>query len=279
MQEQRKVVDVISELAEDGVSVEQMTQQTERSLTAVTNALVRWLRCSGQTDVTAWVKPEVANPVRAARKRETPPTMTQLANDLQIELWQIQVVAAADWNAAHPVAELPDVPIQTDGGPDVTAMLAARWSMPLLVRATGLHPATLEDRVAEFLAAQTEPDATPWLTDDEIAQVSTLLDGPSPYFNLRRAQARGETTRGKVAIVRALRGQWQPKPPPSPGQRRGKHGKTWSRAEDMVLRAGLKAGMAHEELAEALERSEQAVLLRAAYLTPTTAPNSKPVGV
>ena len=47
----------------------------------------------------------------------------------------------------------------------------------------------------------------------------------------------------------------------------------------MVLRAGLKAGMAHEELAEALERSEQAVLLRAAYLTPTTAPNSKPVGV
>ncbi len=258
--------EAIADLADAGVSVADMQAQTGKSLGAVTNALIRWLRWTGRVDVSPWLMPECAAQIATALGRNPPPSMAQVAAELQVPMWAIRLVAAATWNAAHPVAELPDVPLGPDGAVDLPQMLAARWPMPHLVRATGLHASTLEARIAQCLAAQPEPDASPWLTEAEIAFVSELLDGPGAFHALRRAQARGETTRGKVAIVLALRGQWQAdrkKPQPA---RAAHHGKAWSHAEDVVVRAGHRTGTPLDDLAAALQRSPEAVLHRALHL-------------
>lgn len=266
METQAQRMAAIADLAMAGASVEELQTRTGKGLGAVTSTLIRWVRCTGRTDVAPWVEPEHAARVAEMLGCDPRPTLTQIAADVQVPMWAVQLVAAAVWNAGHPVANLPQVPIGADGNADLARMLVDRWPMANLVRATGLHTSTLEARIAQFLAAQPEPDVSPWLTEPEIARVSALLDGASAFHTVRRAQARGETTRGKVAMVLALRGQWQPRPPTLRQPKLAHHGKAWSRAEDVVVRAAQAAGMALGDLAQALERSPEAVLHRAQHL-------------
>ncbi len=256
----------LEQAAAQGASLAALEAVTGKSAAAVLAALLRWLRRSGQTDVTPWVVPADVAAITAALAQPQPPSLTQLAATLQVPLGALRLVAAARWNASHPVPPLPPVPRDEAGQVLLPALLAARWSLPLLVRATGLHPATLEARIAAYLAAQPEPDAAPWLADDEVAAIAALLDGPSPWHALRRAMARGETTRGKVAIVLALRGQWRPPPTGKQPPRSVNHGKAWSRAADIVVRAGHDNGTPLAALAQTLGRSSEAVLARAQHL-------------
>ncbi len=277
MENETKLAKQVAEMAAVGTPVAEMAAQTGKSASAVVQALLRWLRRTGRTDTAPWVAPDEAAAIADALQREAPPTMTQLANELQVSLAAVRLVAAALWNAAHPIGDLAPTPRPANGVIDLPALLAARLSMPQLVRATGLHPATLELHIAAFLASQPEPDAAPWLTDAELGHVNALLDGPNAWFNLRRAQARSETTRGKVAIAMALRGQWQPRPvgkrPPLPAH----HGKAWSHAEDVLVRSGHAAPTPLGELATALARSPEAVLVRARHLDLLAAQAAWPV--
>ena len=266
MKNETKLAKQVAKMAAEGTTVAAMAAQTGKPTGAVVQALLRWLRRTGRTDAAPWVAPEEAATIASALEREAPPTLTQLADELQVSLAAVRLVAATRWNAAHPIGEQAVAPLTPNGAIDLPALLMARLSMPQLVRATGLHPATLEMHIAAFLAAQPEPDAAPWLTNAEISQVNALLDGPNAWFNLRRAQARSETTRGKVAIALALRGQWQPRPagkrPPLPAH----HGKAWSHAEDGIVRSGHAETTTLAELATALARSPEAVLVRARHL-------------
>lgn len=276
MRVKTNVNEQIAALASQRLTMAELCARLEASESVVAASLVRWLRLTGQTDVAAWLNPAVQAQIDARLAGEAPLTMTQLAEELAVPLWAIQLAVAARWNAAHPLAALAEVPRTAAGEPDLTAMLAARWTVPELVRATGLHPATLEMHVAAFLAAQANPDAAPWLSDAEVAQVSALLDGPGAYHALRRAQARGETTRGKVAIVRALRGQWQPV---AKGERVAtpeRHGRPWSRAEDLVVRSGCETATPLPGLATALARSAVAIRTRALHLGVLTEASDHP---
>ena len=94
MQVKQSLVERVAELAEEGVSVAAIVEKTGHGENAVAGALVRWLRCSGRVDVTPWVDAQLRARVEAARTREPQPTMTQLATELQIPLWTIQVLQA-----------------------------------------------------------------------------------------------------------------------------------------------------------------------------------------
>ena len=266
MQVQMATDTKIAQCADQGLPLAAMQVQTGKSETAVTAALLRWLRRTGRQDISPWVQPTLAAQIATALEAPKPPTMTQLAADLQLPLWAIRLTAAARWNALHPVQTLPAVPLGADGTPDLARLLADRWPLPALVRATGLHPSTLQGHIAQFLAGQPQPDAAPWLTDSEVARVNALLDGPNPWHTLRRAQARGETTRGQLAIVLALRGQWRPRPVGKRVPLAANHGKAWSRAEDVVVGASWQAQTPLEALSAALARSPEAVLVRARHL-------------
>lgn len=256
-------------LVQRRASLEEMQEKTGKSQGALVTWLTRWLRRTGGVDVTAWLAPELADAIRGGLSREPLPSMQQLAGELGILVWPVRLVAAAQWNQAHAVAQLP-APL--DGAFELEALLAQRWSLPELVRATGLHPATLEGHIAAYLAAQTQPDASAWLSDAEVARVSALLDGPNAWHNLRRAQARGETTRGQVAMVLALRGQWKgpmrDRREPLPKR----NGRPWAGSEDVVVGAAYATDTPLAALARALQRTPGAVLVRAVHLGLLTAP-------
>ena len=250
------------ELASHRANLLEMQEKTGKSLDAVVSWLTRWLRWNGGVDVSAWVAPELAQAIAEGLSREPPPSMKQLAAELGVGTAPVRLVATALWNRNHPVAHAQN--LQRDV--EVDDLLAQRLSLAELVRATGLSPSTIEGHIAAYLAAQPQPDATPWLDDAQVAHISSLLDGPSSWHNLRRAQARSEVTRGQVAIVLALRGQWQVRARKS-GQPLPSHtGKPWSRGEDVVLGAAFAAGTDVAALAQALSRTPRAVLLRAVHL-------------
>lgn len=251
-------------LAQAGRSLDGMAAATGQSEVRVARVLVQWLRQAGRTDAVPWVTPEQADAIAAALTVQ--PTLGAVAAAVQVPMWMVQCVVAVRWNAEHPVAGPMETPLDRDGVPDLDAMLTARWPMPMLVRATGLQPSTLEPRIAAFLASQPEPDASPWLEEATVTRISGLLDQSGSYFALRQAQARGEFSRGQVAIVRAVRGEWRA---PLTGPRESRpprQGKIWTRAEDAVLREAVLRPSSLEVVAAALGRSTVAVEQRARRL-------------
>ena len=207
-------------------SVAQMAEVLGCGQTTVGRLLTRWVRQTGTVDISPWVDATTQQVLTDALDGEAPPTATQLAQTHGVAMWQVALVHAVRWNARFPAVDRPDVPKLASGAPDLDALCHDRWTLPQMVRATGLHPGTLELHVAAFLAAQPSPDPSPWLEDAQLAKIEALLDGPNAFYAIRRAQARSEVSRGQVAIVRATRGQWQPRadftrpaaaaPPPVP---------------------------------------------------------------
>jgi hypothetical protein len=263
------------ELAERGANLLEMQEKTGKSLDAVVTWLTRWLRWTGTVDVSAWVEQDLQLAIAVGLSREPPPAMKQLAAELAIGTAPIRLVATALWNRNHPVAYGQNLQREFE----LDDLLAQRMSLAELVRATGLSPTTVEGYIAAYLAAQPEPDATPWLEEAQVTHISALLDGPNSWHNLRRAQARSEVTRGQVAMVLALRGQWQ-----ASGRKAGeplpaRTGKPWSRGEDVVLGAAFAMGTGLAAVAQALSRTPGAVLLRAVHLEllPNAEPQAWPV--
>lgn len=198
---------LIAELAGQGKPLGELARAIESSEETACTHLLRWLRQTGRVDVSPWVPQSAQRHWQAGQEHSHTAYISSLrAAGRMEEAQQLRIFQVSLWNAAH--AELPPgpVPLDKQGQPDRGAMLAADWTLPQLVRATGLAPGTLHSQVATWLRETGATDTSPWVAAERRQVIEGLLREPDPKAAVAAALARHAVDHGEVAVVAAALG-------------------------------------------------------------------------
>ena len=203
---------IVGQLAEQGRPVAELARAIDGSLDQACTHLLRWLRHNGRVDVSPWVPQSAQRHWQTGQDHAHTAYIASLraAGRLE-EAQQLRIFQVAQWNAAHPQLPPGPVPLDRDGQPDRDAMLAAHWTLPQLVRATGLAPGTILSHVATWLRETGETDTLPWVAPARRQAIEGWLRDPDPRAAVAAALARHAVDHGELAVVAAALGVDDPR--------------------------------------------------------------------